>query len=89
VKKLFRILAAALVVSGLVFWFAKGANHGWTHHRVEKRTVDEVTGIEGITYEERFVPGVDFLAGTLAGAGALALISFLVRKSTCNTELKS
>jgi hypothetical protein len=80
VRKLVRILAALLALVGLALWLASGANRGWTKNRVEKRTVDEVTGIEGITYEDRFVPGVDFLGGILVGAGVLAGVSFLIRK---------
>jgi hypothetical protein len=80
VRKLLRIVAAFLALVGLAVWLASGANRGWTKNRVEKRTVDEVTGIEGITYEDRFVPGVDFLGGTLVGAGLLAGVSFLIRK---------
>jgi hypothetical protein len=80
VRKLLRTLAALVALGGLVLWLATGANRGWTKNRVEKRTVDEVTGIEGITYEDRFVPGVDFLGGILVGAAVLAGVSFLFRK---------
>jgi hypothetical protein len=38
-----------------------------------------VTGLEGITYEKGFWPGVDFLGGALLGAGALAGVSLLFR----------
>ena len=79
-RNLVRILAAVLALVGLAVWLAGGANRGWTKNRVEKRTVDEVTGIEGITYEDRFVPGVDFLGGLMIGAGVLAGVSFLFRK---------
>jgi len=85
-RKLFRILAVLLAVAGLAAWLAAGANRGWTKNRVEKRTVDEVTGIEGITYEDRFVPGVDLLAGTLVGAGVLAGVSLLFRKKDKVTQ---
>jgi hypothetical protein len=77
---LLRLLAVLLALGALALWLATGANRGWTKNRVEKRTVDEVTGIEGITYEDRFVPGIDFLAGTLVGAGALAGVSFFASK---------
>ena len=73
-------------MAGLAAWLAAGANRGWTKNRVEKRTVDEVTGIEGITYEDRFVPGVDLLAGTLVGAGVLAGVSLLFRKKDKVTQ---
>jgi len=79
-KRFLYILATLLALAGALMWLAAGANRGWTKNRVEKRTVDEITGIEGITYEQRFIPGIDFLAGIAAGAGALAGISFLFRK---------
>ena len=72
-----RAAAVAILLGGLAFWAAKGANTGWTKNRVEKKSVDEVTGIEAITYEERFIPGVDFLGGVVVGAGALGGLSFL------------
>jgi hypothetical protein len=79
-KKLSRIFAVLAVLGGLGFWLAAGANRGWTKNRVEKRTVDEVTGIEAVAFENRFVPGVDFLGGIVVGAGALFGISFLLKK---------
>jgi hypothetical protein len=79
-KRGLRIFAVLLALGGLLYWLAAGANRGWTKNRVEKRTVDEVTGIEGVTFEKRFVPGVDFLGGIAISAGALAGTSFLIRK---------
>lgn len=79
-RRRLRTVALVVLLGGLGFWFAKGANTGWTKNRVEKKTLDEVTGIEAITYEDRFVPGVEFLGGVAAGAGALAGISFLFAK---------
>ena len=63
----------------MILWAALGANRGWTKTSVPVKTLDEVTGIEGVTYEKRFVPGVDFLGAALLGAGVLAGISFLFR----------
>lgn len=77
---LLRIFAVLLAVGGLTAWAATGGNRGWTKNRLEKRTVDEVTGIEGISYEDRFMPGIDFLVGTLVGAGTLAGVSFVFRQ---------
>jgi hypothetical protein len=39
--------------------------------------VDEVTGLEGIQWQDKFVPGVDLLAASTLGAGVLVGISFL------------
>jgi hypothetical protein len=79
-KRTIRILALLIALGGLGYWLAAGANTGWTKNRVEKRTVDEVTGIESVTFEDRFVPGIDFLGGVAVGAGTLIGISFLFRK---------
>ena len=79
-KRVLRIVAVLVALGGLGFWLAAGANTGWTKNRVEKRTVDEVTGIEAVSFENRFVPGVDFLGGMAVGAGALVGVSFLIRK---------
>jgi hypothetical protein len=40
---------------------------------------DEVTGIVYTVYENRYVPGVDLLAGGVGLAGALFSVSFLLR----------
>ena len=77
-KRTFRIIAAVLVVGAIAFWVAAGANRGWTKTRVPKKVVDEVTGLEGIQWQDKFVPGVDFLGAALLGAGVLTGISFFV-----------
>lgn len=80
-----RVFAVAIALAGIAFWLMAGANRGWTKNRVENRTVDEVTGIEAVSFEKRFVPGVDFLGGVAVGAGALVAISFVVgRKQQSN-----
>ena len=75
----FRLLALILVVAAALAWLVLGAHGGWTQASVPVKTVDEVTGIEGIEYRARFVPGLDFLGGAFAGAGLLAGASFLFR----------
>ena len=62
-----------------MFWLASGANRRWTKTSVPVRTLDEVTGLEGIDYRNRFVPGLDFLGAVLLGAGALAGVSRIIR----------
>jgi len=79
VKKTLRIVAAVLMVGSIAFWVAAGANRGWTKTRVPTKVMDTVTGLEGIEWQDKFVPGVDFLAAALLGAGLLAGVSFLVR----------
>jgi hypothetical protein len=71
-KRSCQLLAVAVVAVAALWWLAQGANRGWTKTSVPVRTLDEVTGLEGITYRKQFVPGLDFLGAALLGAGALA-----------------
>ena len=77
-KKTLRIIAGVLIVGAIAFWAATGANRGWTKTHIPKKTVDETTGLEGIQWQEKFVPGVDFLGAALLGAGVLTGISLFV-----------
>jgi hypothetical protein len=86
VKKNFRLAAVILVLVAAGYWAAAGANRGWTKTSVPRKTLDDVTGIEGVRYEKRFVPGLDFLALTLAGAGFLAGVSLFLRPKTHEPE---
>ena len=43
------------------------------------KTLDPVTGIDGISYEKKFLPGVDFLGAAALGAGLLAGASLFFR----------
>ena len=79
-KRSLRILAAILVVAAIGFWVATGAHWGWNQSKVPKKTLDEITGIEQVTYEERFVAGFEFLGGATLAAGALLIASFFFRK---------
>lgn len=77
-KTALRIVALVVALGALGSWLALGANTGWTKNRIEKKTIDEVTGIEAITYEDKFIPGIEILGGAILGAGALAGVSFVV-----------
>ena len=82
-----RVMALVLFVGTIGYWVAAGANRGWTRTSVPKKVVDEVTGIEGVTYEKKFVPGVEFPAVATGVALALTGISFLFRtKSTARAS---
>jgi hypothetical protein len=74
-------LALALGLAGPGMWLAAGAHTGWTRTSEPVKTLDEVTGLEGIEYRRRFVPGLDFLGAVLLGSSILAGASFLVRSS--------
>ena len=78
-KRALRILALALAMIAALVWLALGANRGWTRTSVPVKTVDEVTGIEGVQYRHQFVPGIDLLGVALLGAGLLAGASMFFR----------
>ena len=80
VRRVLQLVALAIVFAAVTLWFVTGANRGWTKTSEPKKTLDEVTGIEGITYEKRFLPGLDFLGAALLGGGILAGASLLFRK---------
>jgi hypothetical protein len=82
VKRILRFLALVLFLGTIGYWAAAGANRGWTKTSVPKTIRDEVTGIEGVTYEKRFVPGLDFLmAGVVASLGFVGVTFFFRTKS--------
>ena len=85
-KKNLRIVALFIALAAAVTWLATGANRGWTKTSVAVKTLDEVTGIEGITYQKKFLPGVDFLGAAFGGAALLAGASFFFRKKNINQQ---
>jgi hypothetical protein len=81
-KRILQILALVILAATAATWLATGANRGWTKTSVAVKTLDDITGIEGITYQKKFLPGVDFLgAGTVVAVG-LAGGSLFFRKPT-------
>jgi hypothetical protein len=87
-KRILQIIAIVVAVDAVAFWLLLGANRGWTKTSREVKTLDEVTGIEGITYEKKFSPGLDFLALGLLGAGVLTGVSLIVRSKSPTTNRK-
>jgi hypothetical protein len=81
-KRIFQVLALFVALAAVGVWLAGGAQRSWTRTSIAIKTVDEVTGIDGITYQRRFVPGIDFLGGALFGATVLAGASLLFRNKT-------
>ncbi len=79
-RRILQFVALFAAMGALAFWALAGANRGWTKTSVARVTVDEITGIESPTYENRFVPGVDFLGAAVLGAGMLAGVSLLFRR---------
>ena len=77
-----KLRVAALIIALIIFafWFFGGPNLGWTKTSVARTEKDPVTEIEKIVYENRFVPGIDFLFGGLALAALLSASAFFVKK---------
>jgi hypothetical protein len=88
-KRVLQVVALVVAISAVVFWLAAGAQRGWTKTSTPVKSVDEVTGIEGITYKKQFVPGLDFLGAALLGAGFLAGASLIFRKTKTKTTIHS
>jgi hypothetical protein len=78
-KRMLQLLALLVVLATAITWLVTGANRGWTKTSRPVKTLDEVTGIEGITYQPAFLPGVDFLGASLLAAGLLAGSSLFFR----------
>jgi hypothetical protein len=85
-RKPLQILALAVALSILGLWMARGAHRGWSMDRVPVKQVDEVTGLDHVTYEDRYVPGVDFVAFGLGAAIVLAGLSLIFRKNNQPTS---
>ncbi|MGO8678601.1 MAG: hypothetical protein ACLQVX_22375 [Limisphaerales bacterium] len=87
-KRILRILALLAALGAVLVWLAAGANRGWTRTSVPVKTLDQVTGIEGIEYRQQFSPGLDFLAAALFAAACLGGVSLLFRnKQPQNIQL--
>jgi hypothetical protein len=82
-----RIAGLALLLATLGFWAAKGAHTGWSQNQVPVKQTDEITGIEFVTYEKRFVPGVEFLGAGTGLAAGLFLVSLFFQRKTTNPSL--
>ena len=87
-KRALQMVALAVLLAAGATWLATGANRGWTKTSVPIKTLDQVTGIEGITYQKKFLPGVDFLGAAVAASGLLAGTSLFFRKPNHNQPNK-
>jgi hypothetical protein len=63
------------------FWAAKGYHRGWSQNSVPVKQLDPITEIEYITYEDRFVPGVEYLGGGIAFGALIFSATFFGRRS--------
>jgi hypothetical protein len=74
------MLAGFIVVFCFAFWAAAGWNPGWTKTQIPLKQIDEVTGIEFVTYKQHFMPGVELLALGVFVALCLFTITFVRRQ---------
>ena len=81
-RRLLQLLAVVCALAVVAIWAATGGSRGWTKTSVAVKTLDEVTGLEAVNYQRRFVAGLDFLGGGLLGAGVLAAASLIFRKQS-------
>jgi hypothetical protein len=80
-----RIAGIVIILAVVAYWFAAGANRGWTKNRVAVMKTDEITGIEYPEYEDRFVPGIEFLAAGCVFGALLTGATFFFRKKSKHT----
>jgi hypothetical protein len=76
------MIAVLVLIVAVAMWVFAGANRGWTKTSVPVKQLDPVTGIEGIEYQSRFVPGIDFLVGALFASGIVIASSLFIRHKT-------
>lgn len=69
---------ALAALGALLFWLIRGAHVGWTQTSVKIEQFDPVTGLNYPVYEDRFLPGLDFLVCALTLAALFALFGFLL-----------
>jgi hypothetical protein len=62
------------------FWAAKGYHRGWSKNEVPLTQIDPITEIEFVTYEKRFVPGVDYLGAGIAFGALVFAATFFGRR---------
>lgn len=79
-RRIFRILAILLFCTSFIWWASAGFNKGWTKTSVQLWNYDEITEISFPTTVDRFVPGIDFLAGGTTLSLLLIGVSFIFRK---------
>jgi hypothetical protein len=80
-KRALRAVGLFVWVTGIVVWTLLGANRGWTKTSVQVRRIDPVTEQDIVTWEKRFLPGLEFLAGTVFAGGLLFAFSFFGRSA--------
>ena len=54
---------------------------GWSQTRIPVQRTDAVTATTFTDYEERFLPGVDFLVAGLLGSAVIFALTFVMPNS--------
>jgi hypothetical protein len=85
-KRILQRMAVLVLLAAGITWLVTGANRGWTKTSVVVKTLDPVTEIEGITYQKKFLPGLDFLGGSALVAALLGGTSLFFRKKNQPTQ---
>ncbi|MCC7373280.1 MAG: hypothetical protein IT581_01395 [Verrucomicrobiales bacterium] len=83
-RTVIRFVALGVALVGLVFWLFGGPNLGWTKTQIAVVRKDPVTDLEYTEWQQNFVPGIDFLGGSLGAAALLLGASWLAKPSRKN-----
>jgi len=86
VVPLLRALAALSAVAILACWISLGTHMGWSQTRVPVQRTDAVTASTFTDYEERFLPGVDFLVAGLLGSAAIFALTLVMPNSKAGSR---
>ena len=86
VVPLLRALAALSAVAIVACWISLGAHMGWSQTRVPVQRTDTVTASTFTDYEERVLPGVDFLVAGLLGSAAIFALTLVMPNSKAGTR---
>lgn len=84
-RTLTRLLALFILSTCLSWWWFSGADMGWTKTYVTIPATDEITGIPYEVKQEKFIPGVDFVALGTGLSFAIFAASFLFSKQKSKT----
>jgi hypothetical protein len=77
-----RLLGLLCAVAVVACWLLLGAHVGWTHSVAPAKEGEFVAEIAPTGHENRFVPGLDFLAAGLLGAAVIIALTLPPRKIT-------
>ena len=76
-----RALAALSAVAVIASWILLGAHVGWSEIYIPVQRTNAVTATTVSDYEERFLPGLDFLVAGLLGSAAIFALTVVMPNS--------